>query len=203
MFQTLQLLNKYVFMHIHTLLEIFTLIQLWQRNPVPARPWVATIQLLQSRHGAGEPRAEDGDVFTSSSPACPPCLSTGTRGPPQYSSSGEYPSPSKPSTQLLTLLLGSKEGWRETPLMSKWGQSTPPGSSQQHTGHAKGWGWQDGEHEGPVDPGTLPAVFTSALGITKARLSSGSQTNSTALWKASSTRDFHFQNLQAASSCSF
>jgi len=60
--QTLRLLNKYAFMHIHTSLEIFTLIQLWQRNPVPTRPWVTMVQLLQSQHSAGKPRAKDGDV---------------------------------------------------------------------------------------------------------------------------------------------
>lgn len=43
--QTLQLLNKHLFTHIHTLLEIFTLILLWQRNPVPTRLWVTTVQL--------------------------------------------------------------------------------------------------------------------------------------------------------------
>lgn len=68
--QTLQLLNKHLFMHIHTLSEIFTLIQLWgilpQLDCESPQFSCCRVSTALASQGWGH------ECHTSTLPACPP-----------------------------------------------------------------------------------------------------------------------------------
>lgn len=97
------------------------------QNPVRLDPQSLWLSCCRT----GKPRGKDGECFTSLFPVCPPCQSTSTLGAPQYLSS------SKPLLQThpyALLLLGRKEGWRETTLR---GQSIPAGRGHGKLGMQK------------------------------------------------------------------
>lgn len=113
-------------MHINTLWKIFTLIHLWQ-NPVQLDPQSLWFSCCRT----GKPRGKDGECFTSLFPVCPPC-----KAPAHL----EHPSAWAAANTLLQthpyalLLLGSKEGWRQTALR---GQSIPVGRGHGKPGMQK------------------------------------------------------------------